>query len=63
MWNWLVSALAVGATVILFDGSPFYPDPGVIFKLAEEEKMTIFGTSARYISGIEKAGLKPKRTI
>jgi acetoacetyl-CoA synthetase len=60
MWNWLVSALAVGATVILFDGSPFYPDPGAIFKLAEEEKMTIFGTSARYISGIEKAGLKPK---
>ncbi|MGC8659055.1 MAG: acetoacetate--CoA ligase [Desulfomonilaceae bacterium] len=60
MWNWLVSALAVGATVILFDGSPFYPDAGAIFKLAEEEKMTIFGTSARYISAIEKAGLKPK---
>lgn len=59
MWNWLVSGLAVGATIILFDGSPFYPDPGVIFKLAEEEKMTILGTSARYISGIEKAGLKP----
>jgi len=59
MWNWLVSGLAVGATIILFDGSPFYPDPGVIFKLAEEEKMTILGTSARFISGIEKAGLKP----
>lgn len=60
MWNWLVSGLAIGATVILFDGSPFYPDSGAIFKLAEEEGMTIFGTSARYISAIEKAGLKPK---
>jgi acetoacetyl-CoA synthetase len=60
MWNWLVSGLAVGATVILFDGSPFYPDPGAIFKLAQDEKMTIFGTSARYIASVEKAGLKPK---
>ncbi len=60
MWNWLVSGLAIGATVILFDGSPFYPDSGAIFKLAEEEGMTIFGTSARYISAIEKAGLKPR---
>lgn len=60
MWNWLVSALAVGATVLLYDGSPFYPDEGAIFKFAEEESMTIFGTSARYIAGIEKAGLKPK---
>ncbi len=59
MWNWLVSALAVGATVLLYDGSPFFPDAGAIFKFAEEEKMTIFGTSARYIAGIEKAGLKP----
>lgn len=60
MWNWLVSGLALGATVILYDGSPFYPDAGAIFQLAEEEKMTIFGTSARYIAGVEKAGLKPK---
>lgn len=59
MWNWLVSALAVGATVLLFDGSPFYPDAGAIFDFAEKEDMTIFGTSARYIAGIEKAGLKP----
>ena len=59
MWNWLVSALAVGATILLYDGSPFYPDPGAIFKFAEDEKMTILGTSARYIAGIEKAGLKP----
>jgi acetoacetyl-CoA synthetase len=60
MWNWLVSALAVGATVLLYDGSPFYPDAGAIFQLAEDEKMTIFGTSARYIAAVEKAGLKPK---
>ncbi|MEJ2718783.1 MAG: acetoacetate--CoA ligase [Deltaproteobacteria bacterium] len=59
MWNWLVSSLAVGATLILFDGSPFYPDAGAIFQLAEDEKMTIFGTSARYIAAVEKAGLKP----
>jgi acetoacetyl-CoA synthetase len=60
MWNWLVSALAVGATAILYDGSPFYPDAGAIFQLAQDERMTIFGTSARYIAGVEKAGLKPK---
>jgi acetoacetyl-CoA synthetase len=60
MWNWLVSGLAVGATLILFDGSPFYPDPGAIFQLAQDEKMTIFGTSARYIASVEKTGLKPK---
>ncbi len=60
MWNWLVSGLAIGATLILFDGSPFYPDSGAIFQLAEEEKMTIFGTSARYIAAVEKSGLIPK---
>jgi acetoacetyl-CoA synthetase len=60
MWNWLVSSLAVGATVILFDGSPFYPDPGAIFQLAQDEKITIFGTSARYIASVEKSGLKPR---
>jgi acetoacetyl-CoA synthetase len=60
MWNWLVSGLAVGAAIMLYDGSPFYPDAGAIFQLAQDEKMTIFGTSARYIAGVEKAGLKPK---
>ncbi|MBI5568514.1 MAG: acetoacetate--CoA ligase [Desulfomonile tiedjei] len=60
MWNWLVSGLAVGATVILYDGSPFYPDAGAIFQLAQDEGMTIFGTSARYIAAVEKSGLKPK---
>lgn len=60
MWNWLVSSLAVGATVLLYDGSPFYPDAGAIFQYAQEEKMTIFGTSAKYLASVEKAGLKPK---
>ncbi|MFZ5866889.1 MAG: acetoacetate--CoA ligase, partial [Thermodesulfobacteriota bacterium] len=60
MWNWLVSALAVGATVILYDGSPFYPDAGAIFQLAQDTKMTIFGTGAPYIAALEKSGLKPK---
>lgn len=59
MWNWLVSSLAVGASVILYDGSPFYPDAGAVFQIAQDEKMTIFGTSARYIAGVEKAGVKP----
>jgi len=59
MWNWLVSSLALGATIVLFDGSPFYPDPGALFQMAQDEKITIFGTSARYIAELEKAGVKP----
>lgn len=59
MWNWLVSALALGATVLLYDGSSFYPDPGALWKLAQEEKMTIFGTSARYLAEVERRKLKP----
>ncbi len=59
MWNWLVSSLAVGATVVLFDGNPFYPDPGALFKLTEDVGITIFGTSAKYLAEIEKAGVKP----
>jgi acetoacetyl-CoA synthetase len=60
MWNWLVSGLAVGATLVLFDGSPFFPDPGVLWDLAEEEGVTVFGASAKYLAAIEKAGLKPR---
>jgi acetoacetyl-CoA synthetase len=59
MWNWLTSSLAVGATLLLFDGSPFHPDPGALWKLAQDEKVTIFGTSARYLAAIEKEGFKP----
>ena len=59
MWNWLTCSLACGATLVLFDGSPFYPDPGVLWKLAQDEKITVFGTSARYIAALEKEGIKP----
>lgn len=60
MWNWLVSGLASGATLILYDGSPFYGDGEVLWRVAEEENVSIFGTSAKFISAQEKAGLKPR---
>ena len=59
MWTWLVSSLALGATVVLYDGSLFYPDSGSLWKLAQDEKITIFGTSARYLAELEKRALKP----
>ncbi|MGH8327516.1 MAG: acetoacetate--CoA ligase, partial [Steroidobacteraceae bacterium] len=59
MWNWLASALATGATLVLYDGSPFHPDPGVLWRMAEEERITIFGTSAKYLSALEKSGFVP----
>ena len=59
MWNWLVCSLALGATVLLFDGSPFYPDAGALWNLAQHEKISIFGTSARYLGEIERRGVKP----
>jgi acetoacetyl-CoA synthetase len=59
MWNWLVSSLALGATVLLYDGSPFAPDPAVLWKLAQREQMTVFGTSAKYLAALEKTGYKP----
>lgn len=59
MWNWLVSSLAIGATVLLFDGSPFYPDSGTLFKLVQDEAITVFGTSAKYLAAVEKSGIKP----
>lgn len=61
MWNWLLSSLAVGATVILYDGNPNYPDTGAMWKLIQDEKITIFGTSATYISYLQKQGVKPGR--
>ena len=59
MWNWLVSSLAVGATVLLYDGSPFYPGPETLFKMAQDEQISVFGTSAKYLAAIEKEGVKP----
>ena len=48
MWNWLMSGLATGATLILYDGSPFHPDAAALWRMAAEERLTIFGTSAKY---------------
>jgi acetoacetyl-CoA synthetase len=62
MWNWLVSGLASGATLLLYDGSPFYPNAGVLFDLADTENMTVFGTSAKYIDALAKLNAKPKDT-
>jgi len=62
MWNWLASGLASEATLILFDGSPFHPEQSVLFDLAEAERVTLFGTSAKYIDACKKAGLEPVRT-
>jgi acetoacetyl-CoA synthetase len=58
MWNWLVSALATGATLVLYDGSPFHPKPTALWTLAHEERITIFGTSAKYLSALEKHNLQ-----
>jgi acetoacetyl-CoA synthetase len=62
MWNWLVSALACGATVILYDGSPFYPSGNVLWDYAEDVGMSLFGTSAKYIDALSKAGLEPLKS-
>lgn len=62
MWNWLVSGLASGATLVLYDGSPFHPQPSVLFDLAAKTRVSIFGTSARYLAAAEKAGLQPIKT-
>jgi acetoacetyl-CoA synthetase len=59
MWNWLVTALASGATLLLYDGSPFHPDGNVLFDFADETRMTLFGTSAKFIDSVAKAGLSP----
>ncbi|MGB3644591.1 MAG: acetoacetate--CoA ligase [Mesorhizobium sp.] len=59
MWNWLMSGLACGATLLLYDGSPFYPDGNALFDYADAEKMTYFGTSAKFIDSVRKAGLRP----
>lgn len=60
MWNWLVSSLAIGAKVVLYDGSPFWPDKGSLIELIQDEGVTIFGTSAPYLSALEKEGIRPK---
>ena len=62
MWNWQVSALACGATLALYDGSPFQPDGNALFDYVAEEGIETFGTSAKYIDAVKKAGLVPAKT-
>ena len=59
MWNWLISGLAVGCTIFLYDGNPLYPDPLRFFEFMEKHKITIFGTSAAYIHYLMGLGVKP----
>jgi acetoacetyl-CoA synthetase len=59
MWNWLASGLAAGATLVLFDGSPFCGDGRGLWSMAEEERIDVFGTSAKYLSALEKAAVRP----
>ena len=59
MWNWMISSLAVGSTIILYDGSPTYPHFDALFDIIEQEGVSIFGTSAKYLSSLEKNHIKP----
>ncbi|MDH1057158.1 acetoacetate--CoA ligase [Aquipseudomonas alcaligenes] len=62
MWNWLVSGLALGASLVLFDGSPFHPGAERLIDLIDTENISLFGTSAKFIAALEKAGAKPRET-
>lgn len=59
MWNWLTASLATGATLVLYDGNPFHPGPDALWRMAQDEKITVFGTSAGYIAALRAAGVKP----
>jgi acetoacetyl-CoA synthetase len=61
MWNWLLSSLGVGATVVLYDGNPNHPDPGAMWKLIQDEGITIFGTSATYLNFLRRREVQPGR--
>ena len=63
MWNWLASGLVAGATLMLYDGSPFHPDPGALWRMAETEHITIFGTSPKYLASLDKAGYSPREHV
>ncbi|HEY1875326.1 MAG TPA: acetoacetate--CoA ligase [Steroidobacteraceae bacterium] len=63
MWNWLMSALATGATLVLYDGSPFHPGPGALWRMAEEERLTVFGTSAKYLASLQKSDFVPATSV
>ena len=59
MWNWLISGLASGCTLLLYEGSPLHPGPGALWRIAEEEKVTVFGASAAYLKAMENAAVRP----
>ncbi|MCD4735420.1 MAG: acetoacetate--CoA ligase, partial [Bacteroidales bacterium] len=61
MWNWFVSGLALGATLVLFDGNPFYPEPEALLNMADELDISFFGTSAKYIASLQEAGVTPSK--
>jgi acetoacetyl-CoA synthetase len=63
MWNWLASVLATGATVVLYEGSPFHPEPGALWRMADQEKLNIFGTSAKFIAATEKSTFQPESEV
>ncbi len=62
MWNWLVSSLGVGATVVLYEGSPLHPDPDHLWRMTDRLGITVFGTSPKYLSACENLGLTPGKT-
>ena len=63
MWNWLISSLAVGSSITLYDGNPFYPTNETLLKIADEEGVTVFGTSAKFISSLEDLNIIPKKNM
>ena len=60
MWNWLVSALAVGSTIVLYDGAPLSPSADILWRMAAAERVSVFGTSAKYLAVLEKEGVQPR---
>ncbi|WP_447797285.1 acetoacetate--CoA ligase [Pseudomonas moraviensis] len=62
MWNWLVSALAVGSAVVLYDGSPFHPDPQRLLELIDDERISVFGTSPKFLATLESGGARPRES-
>ena len=63
MWNWLVSGLALGATIVLYDGAPLAPDATILWQMAQAERVNVFGTSAKYLAMLEKEGIEPRTSF
>ena len=63
MWNWLMSGLALGATIVLYDGAPLAPDATILWQMAQDERVTVFGTSAKYLAMLEKDAIEPRHSF